>query len=80
MRALTESLYRDGVRTFSVTLHSTSLKPGCTPYVRTERQRDAMVDLFDRYCDYFVGELGGAPSTPAALFDRVRAAELAAVP
>lgn len=71
MRALTDTLYRDGVRSFSFTLHSPSLKPGCTPYVRTAAERDAFVDTINRYCDYFFTTLGGVPSTPADLYDEL---------
>lgn len=71
MVALTDALYRDGVRTFSLTLHSPSLKPGCTPYARSAGERDALVTAIDRYCDYFFSKLGGVPGTPAGLFDEI---------
>ncbi len=71
MRSLTDTLYADGVRTFSLTMHSPSLKPGCTPYVRTIRERDDFLATIDRYCDYFMNRLGGLPSTPAEVFDGV---------
>jgi hypothetical protein len=71
MEALTEALRGDGVRTFSLTLHSSSLKPGCTIYARTIAERDALLTTIDRYCDYFFGKLGGVPGTPAGLFDQL---------
>ena len=71
MQSLTDTLYSAGVRTFSLTLHSPSLKPGCTPYVRTVRERDDFVATIDRYCDYFMNRLGGVPTTPADVFDEV---------
>jgi hypothetical protein len=71
MRALTETLYRDaGLRTFALTLHSPSLKPGCTPYVRTTAERDLLLGTIDRYCDFFRGTLGGVPTTPGDLYDQ----------
>jgi len=70
MQALTRTLYQDGVRTFALTFHSPSLKPGCTSYVRTAAERDAFLGTIDRYCDFFCGALGGAPTTPADLYDR----------
>lgn len=73
MSALTEALLADGVRTFSLTLHSPSLKPGCTPYARTTGERDALLSTVDRYCDDFLGRLGGVPSSPAGLFDQLQA-------
>jgi hypothetical protein len=69
MRAVTEALHRDGLRVFSLTFHSPSLKPGCTPYVRTAQDRQALLDAIDRYCAFFLGPLGGVATTPAALFD-----------
>jgi hypothetical protein len=72
MWALTQTLARDGVRTFALTFHSPSLKPGCTPYVRTIAQRDALLATIDRYCEHFFGRIGGVPSTPADLYDELR--------
>jgi len=76
MQALTDSLYRDGVRTFAMTFHSPSLKPGCTRYVRTTEERDAFLKTIDRYCDYFMARLGGVGTTPADLFDELRTQNL----
>jgi hypothetical protein len=67
MKALTRTLLEDGVQIFSLTLHSPSLKPGCTRYVRTA----AFLSTIDRYCAYFFGTLGGVPSTPADVFDEL---------
>lgn len=66
MCALTRALYRDGVRTFSLTFHSPSLTPGCTPYVRSVAQRDAFLVTIARYLEFFLGEMRGVPSTPRA--------------
>ncbi len=63
MQSLTRALYADGLRTFAMTFHSPSLKPGCTRYVRTAAERDAFLDTINRYCDFFFNELGGAPTT-----------------
>ncbi len=68
MRALTRALFADGVRTFALTFHSPSLKPGCTRYVTTAAERDAFVATIDRYCDFFFSELGGRPATAEQLF------------
>ncbi len=68
MKALTRTLHADGVRTFALTFHSPSLKPGCTRYVTTVAERDAFVTTIDRYCDFFFAELGGRPATAEQLF------------
>jgi hypothetical protein len=71
MKALTQALLEDGVRSFSFTFHSPSLKPGCTPYVRTEADRDAFLRTIDQYCDFFFGRIGGVASTPADWYDQL---------
>ena len=71
MRALTRALHADGLRTFAMTLHSPSLKPGCTIYVNTEAERDAFLSTIDRYCDFFFNELGGAPTTAEELCEEL---------
>lgn len=71
MKALTRALLSDGLRTFALTFHSPSLKPGCTRYVRTAAERDAFVDTIDRYCDFFFTQLGGTPVTAAGCFDNL---------
>jgi hypothetical protein len=68
MRELTDTLLADGLRTFSLTFHSPSLKRGCTPYVQTVKELDHLLATIDRYCEYFMGRLGGVPSTPIDVF------------
>jgi hypothetical protein len=64
MKALTWALARRGVRTFSLTLHSPSVEPGCTPYVRSEADLGRFLDCIAAYCDFFRDTVGGMPSTP----------------
>ena len=71
MKALTRDLHADGLRTFAFTFHSPSLKPGCTPYVRTHAERDLFVGTIDRFFDFFFTELGGEPTTAEDLFERL---------
>lgn len=71
MQALTRALYQDGIRTFSLTFHSPSLKPGCTPYVRTVEDRDRFLDTVTRYVRFFMDELHGVPTTPVTLFQQL---------
>jgi hypothetical protein len=61
MKALTQALHADGVRTFALTFHSPSLKPGCTPYVRSVADLKAFLGTIDRFFDFFFTELGGQP-------------------
>jgi hypothetical protein len=71
MRALTDTLLGDGVRTFALTFHSPSLKPGCTPYVRTERERDVFLHVIQQFCEFFFTERGGVPTTPSLLYSQI---------
>ena len=71
MKALTRSLHHDGLRSFALTFHSPSLKPGCTRYVRTAAELDAFLSTIDRFCDFFFGALGGEPTTADDLFDNL---------
>jgi len=66
-RRLTRALLDRGVRVFTFTLHSPSLRPGCTPYVRTIAERDEFLDACRRYFDFFLGELGGVAGTPVEI-------------
>ena len=64
---LTRALLDQGVRVFSFTLHSPSIYPGCTPYVRTVRDLEKFLDACRRYFEFFQGELGGVSMTPLEL-------------
>ena len=61
---LTHSLFRCGIRTFSFSFHSPSMRPGCTPYVRNERELHEFLNTCRRYFEFFLGELDGIASTP----------------
>jgi hypothetical protein len=63
MKALTHALVADGVRTFTMTLHSPSVEPGHTPYVRTPADLQAFYDRMAHYFEFFFESLGGVPGT-----------------
>lgn len=63
-RLLTRALLAGGQRVFSFTYHSPSLEPGCTPYVQNEAELGLFLDRFERYFDFFFGEIGGRAATP----------------
>lgn len=62
---LTRALLARGVRLLSFTLHSPSLAPGHTPYVRDESDLKDLLATCRQYFEYFLGELGGATMGPA---------------
>jgi len=66
-QSLTRALFDSGLRTFTFSLHSPSLRPGCTPYVRTEEERARFLDSCRRFFEFFFGELGGMSMTALEL-------------
>lgn len=65
--ALTRALLDRGVRTFTWSFHSSTVLPGGSPYVRSERDVNEFLASFRRYFDYFFGDLGGRSMTPLEL-------------
>jgi hypothetical protein len=66
-RRLTRHLLHRGGRVFAFSLHSPSIKPGCTPYVRDERELAELLESCRRYLDFFLGRLGGISMTALEL-------------
>lgn len=64
LRRLTRALLHRAVRVFTLSFHSPSLEPGCTPYVQSRSDLDRFLDVLRRYLDYFFGELDGISMTP----------------
>lgn len=71
-RRLTHAMLARGHRVFSFSYHSPSLIPGGTPYVNSEADLAGFLDRFERYFDFFFGELAGAAATPAEIKARLR--------
>jgi len=65
---LTKAMLADGHRLFVVGYHSPSLQPGNTPFVRTAADLQRLLAWLEGYLEFFLGELGGAMSTPDAIF------------
>ena len=70
LRRLTLSLRDRGVAHFTFSLHSPSVRPGCTPYVRNSDDRAKFLDTCRRYFQFFRDELGGVMTTTAELHAR----------
>lgn len=64
MIRLTEALLERGVRVFTLSFHSPSLKPGCTPYVRSDRELTTFVGAISGYLQYFLAEKRGRSLSP----------------
>jgi hypothetical protein len=59
MRRLTTSLLGAGCQVLSLTYHSPSLAPGCTPYVRNAADLERLIATVHDYCAWFRDEAGG---------------------
>jgi hypothetical protein len=70
MKRLTVALVRRGVRVLTMTLHSPSLEPGHTPYVRSSADLEAFLARIRDYCQFFFSTLHGTTDTPEGLWDR----------
>jgi hypothetical protein len=64
MRWLTTTLLARGLCIFTFSLHSPSMKPGCTPYVRSEADRKVFLGCCRDYFRFFLDDLGGVSMTP----------------
>ena len=64
---LTKFLWTRGQRVFALSYHSSTLRPGCTHYVRTVAERAAFLGVMNDYFSWFVRDLGGQPTTPLSL-------------
>lgn len=64
LERLTRSLLRRGLRVFTLSLHSPTLRPGCTPYTTTAREVEEFLARCRSYFEFFLAHLGGVPATP----------------
>jgi hypothetical protein len=71
LQRLTRALLARGVRTFTYSFHSPSLRPGCTPYVRNQAELADFLAVTRDYLEWFQGELDGVPTTPLELRDQL---------
>jgi hypothetical protein len=72
LRRLVRVLLARGVRVFVFSFHSPSLLPGCTPYVRDERESNQFLARCRDFYEFFLGELHGESLTPLELAQRAR--------
>ncbi len=67
MQSLTKRLINNGVGIVSLSFHSPSLLPGCTPYVQNSSQRQQFLDRIRGYLEFFMNKLNGITMTPIEL-------------
>ena len=59
MKRQTRAALARGERYFMLTYHSSTLLPGATPYAPSTIDRDTLLNVLERYLDFFMGECGG---------------------
>jgi hypothetical protein len=64
---LTRALARRGQSIFVLSFHSPSLKPGCTPYVRSSGDLERFLATLEGYLDFFFTDMKGRAATPLEL-------------
>ena len=64
MKRLTREIFRGGARVFHFSFHSPSVKPGLTPYVRTDEDLARFLATIRGYLDFFAGEMNGVFARP----------------
>jgi hypothetical protein len=67
-KALTRALFGSGQRVFAISYHSPSLEAGKTPYTRRREDVARFLAWIEGYLEFFMGELGGTPSTPSEIY------------
>ncbi len=58
---------KQGVPVLTMTLHSPSVEPGHTPYVRTAQDLETFVGTMTTFLEHFYTKLSGTSTTPEAL-------------
>lgn len=71
LKRLTRKLLANGTRVLTFSFHSPSLRPGCTPYVKTEADRARLLDTCRAYFAFFRDEVGGRFTTPYQVRDEL---------
>ena len=69
LKRLTRKLLADGTRVLTFSFHSPSLRPGCTPYVKTKDDLTKLLGTCRAYFEFFKEEVGGRFSTPFQVRD-----------
>lgn len=67
MARLVRWLIGRGQRLFVLSLHSPSIEPGHTPYVRSAVELDSLLGALDGFLRIFMTELGGVPTDPVSV-------------
>jgi len=67
MMRLTNFLINNGSKVVTLSFHSPSVTPGCTPYVRSEKELNLFLDRIKGFVDFFYEECRGVSMDPIGL-------------
>jgi len=70
MKELARSMVSRGHRIFTMSFHSPSVDTGHTPYVRNQGDLDGFLGRIERFCEYFLADLGGESDSPLGFHQR----------
>lgn len=68
---LVETLIARGQRVFTLSLHSSSVMVGGSPYATTKNEVNQLLRKTDAFLDYFINELGGGVTSPINLKEKL---------
>ncbi|MGE0665441.1 MAG: polysaccharide deacetylase family protein [Sphingomonadales bacterium] len=71
LKRLTRSLLAGGTKVLTFSFHSPSLRPGCTPYVKTAADLARLMETCRGYFEFFRDEVGGRFSMPFGIRDEL---------
>lgn len=71
---------QSGERVLTLTLHSPSIVPGHTPYVRNDADLREFLTVLRRFFEHFLGAHGGRASTPFEVAELLRSPQLSSQP
>ncbi len=72
LKRLTTALYRRGQRVFTFSLHSSTIRPGATVYVRNDDELQRLLDRCRRFFEFFFRKFGGVAMTATEAQDYIR--------
>lgn len=75
MVRMTRALTQRGIRVITLSFHSPTVKPGCTPYTQSSADVAQFLDKCRRYFDFFFQELKGITLTPYDIQARALASD-----
>jgi hypothetical protein len=73
MKGLTRAMLRRGANHLTLSFHSSSLRPGFTPYCASDADVQRLLARLDAYMRFFREELGGETISPGALYRQLTA-------